>query len=98
MMTKIGKEMVNNTKNKTKDRKSRNITMHKGNKETLTSQVKTRDKEETDIGTRKDRDRKNKRGVLKNSERKQAKNLKITEVINKITINRPKEKCKDENK
>ena len=98
MMTKIGKEMVNNTKNKTKDKKNRNITMHKGNKEALINQIKTRNKEEIDIGIRKDRDRKDKRGVLKNSERKQAKNLKITEVINKITINRPKGKCKDENK
>ena len=62
---KIGKEMISNTKNKTKDRKNRNTIMHKDNKEASTNQARTRDEEETDKGTRKGRDRKKKKEMQK---------------------------------
>ena len=99
MMTKIGKEMTNNTKNKTKDKKNRNTTtMRKGNNEILINQLKIRDKEEAEIGIRKDKDSKNKKGIQKNPEKKQVKNLKTSKVTNKTTISPPQGKCKDGNK
>ena len=68
--TKIGKEMANNTKNKTKDKKNRNTTtMRKGNNEILINQLKIRDKEEAEIGIRKDKDSKNKKGIQKTQKR-----------------------------